>query len=44
LWSIIFGVRRLNELGRNARREAVEKYTWDKNVERTLNALRKVLD
>jgi len=32
-----------NELGRNAREEALKKYTWDKNVERTLNKLREVL-
>jgi len=32
-----------NELGRNVREEALKKYTWDKNVERTLNKLREVL-
>jgi len=32
-----------NELGRNARKEALEKYTWDKNVRRTLDKLGQVL-
>ncbi len=32
-----------NELGRNAREEALKNYTWDKNVKRTLNKLREVL-
>jgi len=32
-----------NKLGRNAREEALKKYTWDKNVDRTLNKLEEVL-
>ncbi|MFB0527088.1 MAG: glycosyltransferase family 4 protein [bacterium] len=32
-----------NELGRNAREEALKNYTWDKNVKRTLNKLKEVL-
>jgi glycosyltransferase involved in cell wall biosynthesis len=32
-----------NELGRNAREEALKKYTWDKHVERTLNKLEEIL-
>jgi glycosyltransferase involved in cell wall biosynthesis len=30
-------------LGKNARKEVVEKYTWDKHVERILGAVKKVV-
>ncbi|MBA7465677.1 D-inositol-3-phosphate glycosyltransferase [subsurface metagenome] len=32
-----------NELGRNAREEALEKYTWDKHVKRTLDEIEEIL-
>lgn len=32
-----------NELGRNAREEALKKYTWDKHVKRTLDKLEEIL-
>jgi len=32
-----------NELGRNARKEALEKYTWDKHVKRTLDKIEEIL-
>jgi len=32
-----------NELGRNAKEEALKKYTWDKHVRRTLDKLEEIL-
>jgi len=32
-----------SELGRNAREEALEKYTWDKHVKRTLDKIEEIL-